>query len=329
MTPHDSAVAPSRVAFPALGTAAVLLVTDPAVLRTAEAVLRAELAAVDLACSRFRPDSELTRVNVSAGVTTTVGEYFSEALQSALRVARLTGGAVDPTVGSAVIASGYDRSFASLSPEDVRPVPVARPAPGWRRIAFDPRTRRLRLPPGTRLDLGATAKALAADRAARQIGRVTDCGVLVSLGGDLATAGPAPEGGWTIGLADDHAQPVPQGGPAVAVTGGALATSGIRVRTWRRCGRVLHHIVDPVTGDPAVPVWRTVTVAAATCLDANAMSTASIVLGERAPDWLRATGLPARLTALDGTVTRVGGWPLDAGAPDSAGSRGTSHGGPR
>ncbi|MFD0427315.1 FAD:protein FMN transferase [Streptomyces zhihengii] len=130
----------------ALGTAAVLLVTDPAVLRTAEAVLRAELAAVDLACSRFRPDSELTRVNVSAGVTTTVGEYFSEALQSALRVARLTGGAVDPTVGSAVIASGYDRSFASLSPEDVRPVPVARPAPGWRRIAFDPRTRRLRLP---------------------------------------------------------------------------------------------------------------------------------------------------------------------------------------
>ncbi|MFD0427314.1 FAD:protein FMN transferase [Streptomyces zhihengii] len=122
---------------------------------------------------------------------------------------------------------------------------------------------------------------MAADRAARQIGRVTDCGVLVSLGGDLATAGPAPEGGWTIGLADDHAQPVPQGGPAVAVTGGALATSGIRVRTWRRCGRVLHHIVDPVTGDPAVPVWRTVTVAAATCLDANAMSTASIVLGER------------------------------------------------
>jgi len=181
----------------------------------------------------------------------------------------------------------------------------------------------------SRLDLGATAKALAADRAARQVAAVTGCGVLVSLGGDLATAGPAPEGGWRIALADDHARPAPEGGPAVAVTSGALATSGIRVRTWRRGGRVLHHIVDPITGGPAAPVWRTVTVAAATCVDANAVSTASIVLGERAPDWLRATALPARLTGLDGTVTRVGGWPPDALAPAPAGCRSTASGGPR
>ncbi|MFJ9012779.1 FAD:protein FMN transferase [Streptomyces canus] len=329
MNMHTPALSPSQVVFPALGTTAALLVTDPAALPAAEAVLRAELAAVDRACSRFRPDSELTRVNVSAGATTTVSPYFAEALQAALRAARLTGGAVDPTVGSAVIALGYDRTFTSLSPEDARPMPVTRPASGWRRIAFDPRTRRLRLPPGTRIDLGATAKALAADRAARQAAAETGCGVLVSLGGDLATAGPAPEGGWRIALADDHARPDPEGGPAVAVSGGALATSGIRVRTWRRGGRVLHHIVDPITGDPAALVWCTVTVAAATCVDANAVSTAAIVLGERAVDWLRGTGLPIRLTGLDGTVVRLGGWPPDVHAPALAGFATTAPGGPR
>jgi len=90
------------------------------------------------------------------------------------------------------------------------------------------------------------------------------------------------------------------------------------VRTWRRGGRALHHIVDPVTGEPAAPVWRTVTVAAATCVDANTAGTAAVVLGERAVPWLRSTGLPARLVALDGTVVRVGGWPPDSPAPGGA-----------
>ncbi|MFB7461898.1 FAD:protein FMN transferase [Streptomyces sp. NPDC056224] len=329
MTTCPSAPVPARIIFPALGTTAALLVTDPGALPAAEAVLRAELAAVDRTCSRFRPDSELSRVNLNAGVTTTVSDYFAEALEAALRAARLTDGAVDPTVGRAVIALGYDRTFASVRPEDARPVPVARPAPGWRHIAFDPRARRLRLPADTRLDLGATAKALAADRAARQAAAMTGCGVLVSLGGDLSTAGPAPEGGWRIALADDHAHPDPQGGAAVAVTGGALATSGIRVRTWRRGGRVLHHIVDPATGEPAAPVWRTVSVAAAACVDANAVSTAAIVLGERALHWVRGTALPARLTGLDGTVVRLGGWPADSHAPTPPGAPATGTGGPR
>ncbi|WP_406731440.1 FAD:protein FMN transferase [Streptomyces sp. NBC_01794] len=313
--------APAQVVFPALGTMAALLVTAPSALPAAAAALRAELATVDLTCSRFRPDSELARVNLGAGTPTTVSEHFAEALQAALRAARLTDGAVDPTVGSAVIALGYDRTFASLHPDDARPLPVARPAPGWQRIAFDPRTRRLRLPPHTRLDLGATAKALTADRAARRAAAATGCGILVSLGGDLATAGPAPEGGWRIALADDHARPVTVQGPAVAVTVGALATSGVRVRTWRRGGRTVHHIVDPATGEPAAPVWRTVTVAAATCVDANTASTAAIVLGDRAVDWLRRTALPARLVGLDGHVVRLGGWQPDSHVPACGGSR--------
>lgn len=321
MTMRTPTPPPARVAFPALGTTAVLLVTAPRALPAAEAVLHAELAAVDLACSRFRPDSELSRVNAGAGATTTVGERFAEALQAALRAARLTDGVVDPTVGNAVLTLGYDRTFASLRPDDVRPLPPARPAPGWRSISWNPRTRRLRLPPHTHLDLGATAKALTADRAARLAAAATGSGVLVGLGGDLSTAGPVPEGGWRIALADDHAQAVTEQDPAVAVTGGSLATSGIRVRTWRRGGRTVHHIVDPATGEPAAPVWRTVTVAADTCVDANTASTAAIVLGDKAVDWLRRAALPARLTGLDGDVVCLGGWPSDARSPGCGGPR--------
>ncbi|MFF4505060.1 FAD:protein FMN transferase [Streptomyces sp. NPDC001401] len=310
---------PAEAAFPALGTTAVLLVTDPAALPAAEAVLRTELAAVDATCSRFRADSELTRVNLAAGTPVTVGPRFAEALEAALRAAELTDGAVDPTVGRAVIALGYDRTFASVRPEDARPLPVFRPAPGWRRIGWNPRTRTLHLPPGTFLDLGATAKALTADRAARRAAATAGCGVMVNLGGDLAVAGPPPDGGWRIAFADDHAGPAPDHCPAVTVTTGALATSGIRVRTWRRAGRTVHHIVDPATGEPAAPVWRTVTVAAATCVDANAASTAAIVRGHAAVDWLRGTGLPARLVAEDGQVVRVGGWPPDTPATASDG----------
>ncbi|MCW2875071.1 FAD:protein FMN transferase [Actinacidiphila oryziradicis] len=301
------------VAFPALGTTAVLLVTDPAALAAARGALAAELASIDAACSRFRADSELSRANAAAGTPVEVGRLFAEALRVALRAAELTDGAVDPTVGSSVVALGYDRTFVSVRPEDFRPATVRRPSSRWQAIEWDPATRRLRLPAGTTLDLGATAKALAADRAARRAARVAGCGVLVNLGGDLSAAGEVPPGGWRVGIADDHAAPDPVPGPTVVVLGGGLATSGTAARTWRRAGRTLHHIVDPATGDIPLPVWRTVSVAAASCVDANTASTAAVVLGERAPGWLADRGLPARLVRTDGTVVAVGGWPAEGG----------------
>ncbi len=301
---------PARIAFPALGTTAALLVTDPDALPVARRVLERELAAIDAACSRFRPDSELSRANAAAGAPVRVGPLFAEAVEVALRAAAATGGVVDPTVGGAVRALGYDRTFAALRPEDVGPPPPARPSAGWRSVEFDRAARLLRLPVGTALDLGATAKALAADRAARQAAEATGRGVLVNLGGDLSAAGPAPAGGWRVAVADDHARPDADG-PTVAVTGGGLATSGTTVRAWRRGGRDLHHIVDPATGDIPEPFWRTVTVAAASCVDANTAATAAIVLGEPALERLRRSGLPARLVRVDGTVICVCGWPDD------------------
>ncbi|MGY5014390.1 FAD:protein FMN transferase [Streptomyces sp. 900105755] len=306
-----AATRPASVSFPALGTTASLLVADPDGMDAARQVLEAELSAVDAACSRFRRDSELSRANAAAGAPRHVSALFAEALDVALLAAEVTDGVVDPTVGTAVSALGYDVTFAALRPQDVGPVRLAGATPGWRAVEWDSAARRLRMPPGIALDLGATAKALAADRAAHRATEVAGCGVLVNLGGDLSVAGQAPPGGWRVALADDHAAPGTGGRPTVSVTGGGLATSGTTVRTWRRGGRRLHHIVDPATGDVPAPVWRTVSVAAVSCVAANIASTEAVVLGERALGRLRRVGLPARLVRVDGTVERVCGWPED------------------
>ena len=139
-------------------------------------------------------------------------------------------------------------------------------------------------------------------------------GVLISLGGDIATAGIPPRDGWPIVAADrpDQAGPGPaDAGPTqrVRLPRGAVATSSISCRSWRRAGRVLHHIVDPRTGLPADGPWQTASVAAMTCADANAAATAAIVAGEAAAGWLAAAGLPARLVSHDGRVRYIGGWP--------------------
>ena len=166
----------------------------------------------------------------------------------------------------------------------------------------------MRVPSGVRLDLGATAEALAADRAAARIAMVTGSGVLVGLGGDVAVAGRPPVGGWPIGIAVNSSGPL-DGGPIVALFEGGLASSSTVVRAWHRGKRQLHHIVDPATGDCASRHWRLVSVASASCVDANAASTAAIVWGDNAPPRLAAMGVPARLVRYDGVVVTVAGWP--------------------
>ena len=166
---------------------------------------------------------------------------------------------------------------------------------------------------GCELDLGATAKALAADRIAAAAAAQSGSGVLVSLGGDVAAGGQAPAGGWSIGLADDHDAPLDGPGPAVSIESGGLASSSTSVRRWRAGHAELHHIVDPRTGRPADTPWRTVTVAARSCVEANVASTASVVLGEAAPHWLSRSGLPGRLVRMTGTVVCAGGWPKELG----------------
>jgi len=237
---------------------------------------------------------------------------LTRALAEALDAARTTDGLVDPTVGSAMAELGYDRDF-SLLPADGPPVRVVeRAAADWRRIQLDRTTGIARVPRGVRLDLGATAKALAADLAATRIRASLGGGVLVGIGGDIAVAGDAPDAGWMIRVQDVTGPPdAPADGPTetVGITTGGLATSSTTARRWVRGGRLMHHLLDPRTGLPVVSTWRTVSVAAPTCLAANIASTAAIVRGEGAPGWLAARGLAARLVDESGAVVRTPGWP--------------------
>jgi thiamine biosynthesis lipoprotein ApbE len=298
----------------ALGCLVHLTVTEPGVLAAARALLEADLAALDAACSRFRPDSELAGLDRAGGKPTRVSPLLAGAVAVALRAAELTGGDVDPTVGEAMAAAGYDRDFTLVPPDGPAVNLVVRAVPGWHQVRLDQAAGTLTMPPGVRLDLGATAKAWTADRSAARIAAALGGGVLVGLGGDISVAGPAPDGGWRIrvqdvtGLPDEDPR-----GPAtvVAITSGGLATSSTTARRWRRGGSVLHHILDPRTGLPPAPVWRTVSVTAATCADANAASTAAIIRGDAAPGWLAGLRLPARLVTDTGRVETVAGWPAE------------------
>jgi thiamine biosynthesis lipoprotein ApbE len=304
----------------ALGMLVQLVVTDPGQLAAARQLLSDDLAELDMACSRFRADSELVALGNAARdaagpVTATVSPLLAEAIAVSLRAASLTDGDVDPTVGGVLSALGYDRDFGQVPVTGPALPPVrVRVIPGWRSIRLDPATRQLRVPAGVQLDLGATVKGWAADRAAARISDRLGCGVLVSLGGDTSVAGEPPEGGWRIRVQDLTTTPdEPPPGPSavVAIRDGGLATSSTAARRWQRGGDVLHHILDPRTGLPAAPVWRTVSVAAATCADANTAATAAVIRGRQAPAWLASLNLPARLVEPDGTVHTVGGWPPD------------------
>jgi thiamine biosynthesis lipoprotein ApbE len=315
-------------------------VTCPKGLAAARDLLVDDLAELDRSCSRFLADSELVAVgetarNARGPVTLTVSPLLAEAVAVSLRAAQLTDGDVDPTVGGALAALGYDRDFAELARADARPwamthgdTPTHHPTtaaatvaagsvsvrviPGWQSVSVDVAAGRLTVPPGVQLDLGATVKGWAADRSAARIAGRLGCGVLVSLGGDTAVAGPPPDGGWRIRVQDATGLPeeTPDGpSQVVAIRDGGLATSSTAARRWHHGGDLLHHILDPRSGRPAAPVWRTVSVAAATCADANTAATAAIIRGDQAPAWLAGLELPARLVTQDGVVRTVAGWP--------------------
>ena len=304
--------APAAASFPALGTTATVVVVNQSALPLAEEQLRLWLGEVDRVCSRFQANSELARVNARAGSWVSVSPLLLRFLQFALDAAQMSEGRVDPTLGAQLQAVGYDRTFALVREREswhIAPSPDRRAT--WESVELDDIHCVLRVPPGVQLDLGATAKALAADDAANGIARSCETGVLVSLGGDIAVAGDAPEGGWTVLIADDHAAPVESAGPKVTISTGGLATSSTAVRRWRTDSGEAHHILDPRTSRPAVGPWRTVSVAAVSCVVANVAATTAIILGEPALDWLAQRGLPARCVRQDGSVVAVAGWPAE------------------
>lgn len=294
------------------GTTARVVVNRPTDLAAATYAVGRVLDDVDRTCSRFREDSELRTLSCSAGRPVAISPLLYTAIEAALRAARLTGGVVDPTGGAAIRSLGYDRDFTELADRlDIDASTIS--FPGWHVVHLDRDAGTVRLPSGVDLDLGATAKGLAADLAAAAATEALEGrGVLVSLGGDIAVAGTPPDGDWPILIADDHRAKFDTEGPHIVIRDGGLATSSVTVRRWQTGQGPAHHLLDPASGAPVKSPWRTVSVAATSCLDANIASTAAILLGADAPGWLEAQGLPARLVANDGTENFTGAWPDDS-----------------
>ncbi len=326
---------PRTADWRALGTGVRLVVVDGD-LDAARSAVEDILAAVDLAYSRFRDDSEIVGLNARAGAVVALSPLLGRAIDAALRAAAATGGAVDPTVGRAMRAIGYDADFDRIrnpaGPIELRLEPI----PGWQSVRLSANRSEVQVRRGVELDLGSVGKGLASDLSAaaalvamQDVATAPDrCGVLVSLGGDIACAGSAPDGGWRILISEDSDTPADAPGEVVAIQTGALATSSTTVRRWRRGDADLHHLIDPRTGGSVDSPWRTASVAAASCVDANTAATASIVLGDAAVAWLGTAGLPARLVARDGSVTRVGGWPEPDDPPEPADAPGPNPAGP-
>jgi thiamine biosynthesis lipoprotein len=273
-------------------------------LDVATRIVERVMAEVDAAASRFRDDSDLARINAGAGRFVLVSPLAFELVDLGLAVAERTAGAVTPTIGTALRALGYDEDIDVVRRRpgtvDVRPVPAPDAATA---VRLDPRLRRVGVTSGSRLDLGAIAKAYAVDEAVARCASAGIAGVLVSIGGDLAVHGTRAEG-WRIAVSETADAPA----ELVTIESGALATSSTVGRRWAG-GR--HHIVDPRTGGCATGPWRTATIWAPTAIEANLLSTWTLVDAAAAAAALAREERPARLVDAAGAVERRHGWPLE------------------
>jgi thiamine biosynthesis lipoprotein len=290
----------------ALGTYVHLATAEETALEPARQSAIRLLADVDRTCSRFRMDSDLVRANAAAGSWTSVDPMLVQAIEAAMEAAAETDGLVDPTLGHALVAVGYDRDIALVIAGSTDPAgfPVPARAGAWREIQLDP-AGGVRVPAGCALDLGATAKAWAADLIANTVAAESDSTVVISLGGDVSVAGPGD--GWPVAVSEIIDDPADA--EIVHLPYGGLATSSTAARRWVRDGVIRHHLLDPLTGEPTRGPWRTVTATGVTCVAANTASTAAIVLGDKAVDWLTARDIPARLVDTHGKIVRTARWP--------------------
>lgn len=289
-----------------MGVLNTVAVDQPDMLFAAMAIVEDAVGEIDAVCSRFRDDSELMELNRRAGLGDfPLSAVMEGALLAAMATAEMTKGLVDPTIGKCVEEVGYTMTFGALPADGPALALRVHTVPGWRALVHDKDGHTLRIPSNTALDLGASAKAWAADRAASRVTGELGIGVLVECGGDVSISGPSPANGWPVRIASDVDA---SDGLGVVLRDGGLATSGTTSRRWRRGGVELHDIIDPATGLPVETPWSMVTVAAATCLEANAAATAALISGDTAVAWLNVLNLPARLVTSDGDVVHAGGW---------------------
>jgi thiamine biosynthesis lipoprotein len=296
--------------FHGFGTTVGAWTTDPALVDAVLDHLRAWVEEVEAGCSRFRGDSDISRANAGAGAPVAVGRTLIDATAAAIRMAELTDGLCDPTVGNAVIGAGYDRTFEDVVAHGPGPEGPAQPGGAWRALRLDPEASTITVPDGFRLDLGGSAKGWAVDVALRALDESVlaghpGAGICISAGGDLAVAGTPPAPGWPVAVRE-HLDAAGDDDAQLFLVRGAVATSGATARRWQRGEAIGHHIIDPRSGRPGQSPWRLVTVFSDSCLVADAAASTAWLLGRAAPDWLAGLGLGGRLVDAGGAVVTAG-----------------------
>ena len=274
-----------RHTFRAMGTEIELLVETDGDASTAFAAAEAEFHRLEALLSRFRDDSELSRLNREGALD--AGPDLARVVALALDARERTGGRFDPTIHDALVAAGYDRTFEDVAPEGHGRYQVPAVSGG----AVSVHGSRIALGAGVRIDLGGIGKGYAAERAAELLATAGPC--LVSAGGDVATRG----GSWPVGVE------TADGTITLELRDGGLATSGRDRRTWRRDGRELHHLIDPRTGEPAETDLLRVTVVASDAIEAEVAAKELFLAGSRDA---ATTDLAAVLVTDDGRTLMTG-----------------------
>lgn len=263
--------------------------------------------AVDAACNRFEPTSEISTLNSAGAGTYPISDTLELALDGALHAARVTDGLCDPTVLPALLALGYDCDYDELQKRDGTIARTVVKPLGHGAVALDRAHHTVTLSPLCQLDLGASAKAMVADLVADDVGE--SGGVVVEVGGDVAVRGKNGADPWVVGISETLETSGRE--PKVCLERGGIATSSTTARTWRIGSQTANHIVDPRTGSFATGIYSVATVSAESCLTANAFATAALLWGEDAGFHIGQAGWAARLVRHDGVVEFVGGWPRE------------------
>ncbi|HET9109818.1 MAG TPA: FAD:protein FMN transferase [Ktedonobacterales bacterium] len=306
-TNFETPVGMRRAAFHAMGTT-VAVIAPGGQIADALGLTRDLFDEWERTLSRFRPESELSRLNAAAGFPVAVSPLLLTTLLKALDAARATRGVFDPTVLQRMIEIGYDRTFEAMPPRlpamrRKRSAQVGR----WREIMVDEARRLVRLPAGVGLDFGGIAKGLAVDAALDLLTEHGVTPVLVNAGGDLGVCGLPPGlPHWPVTAPGKDEQWV------IGLERGALATSGLGHRHWMQGDQPRHHLIDPRTGEPADSALFSVTAVAGACAQAEVAAKTALILGcERGSHFIEAARLGALLVGESGEWSAAGAWPRE------------------
>ncbi len=234
---------------------------------------------VEETLSRFRPGSELSRLNFCGGQPFQASPLLFEVVSQSLEAARLSEGIFDPSVLPALIAAGYDRSFEKLENQPPATLSTSEAVhPDWRKIELRPDTREIVLPPGVQLDLGGIGKGWTVDRACSYL--TSFPGFAVDAGGDIRVKGLQADGSpWTVGVENPFENE--RDLTILELREGAVCTSSTGRRSWTRGGQRRHHLIDPRTGAPAESGIASVTILGESAVKAEVAAKVVLILGPR------------------------------------------------